>query len=207
VPNRNWRLGEDNFGVIGCTGEFRKVKDIPLLVRAYRAVTPRLRRRLLLVGDFTEPSEDHWSRTLLEEAGLAGELELTGFLPHSEAIAQLARMHVYVQSSAFEGLPNAILEAAASGVPIVATAVGGIREIFTHGVDALLVPHADPAALAQAIEQVLDNSDLALRLSENAAKLCQRFSRERERDEWVGLHHRLIADVRDGRTAAPAASR
>jgi L-malate glycosyltransferase len=198
---RLWRLTGENFGVIGCCGQYRKVKDIPLLVRAYRRVNPALRRRLLLIGEFVDPVEESWSRTLLEESGVANELELTSLLPHHEAMAQLARLHVYVQSSAFEGMPNALLEAAATGVPIVATAVGGVKEVFTHGHDAMLVPHADPVAMARAIEQVLGNEDLAHRLADNAAQLCARFSRERERDEWIALHHDLIAAAVEKRAA------
>jgi glycosyltransferase involved in cell wall biosynthesis len=190
--NRQWRLTGENFGVIGSSGQFRKVKDVPLLVRAYRRLSPQYRRRLLLVGDFREPTEERWSRTLLEEGNVLHELEVTGFLPHAEAKEELMRMHVYVQSSSAEGMPNALLEAAAAGVPIVATAVGGVKEIFTHGHDAMLVESADPTGLARAIERVIENSNLALHLADNAAKLCEHYSREREKDAWVTLHRDLI---------------
>ena len=193
VLERQWRLDEGNVSVVGSSGEFRKVKDIPLLVRAFCGMRPELRRKLLLVGAFTDPLEENWSQTLLREAGLMDAVEVTGFMPHAEAVAQLMRMNVYVQSSAFEGLPNALLEAAATGVPIVATAVGGVKEIFTDGYDALLVPHADHVALTRAIERVIEDRELALRLAENASKLCARFSWELERDAWVELHRRLIA--------------
>jgi glycosyltransferase involved in cell wall biosynthesis len=117
---------------------------------------------------------------------------LTGMRPHVEAIDQLARMHVYVQCSAFEGMPNTLLEAASVGVPIVATAVGGVKEIFTDGHDALLVPHGDPGALTAGIERVLADANLANTLSRNAARLCARFSQDRERAEWVNLHRRFL---------------
>ena len=159
-----------------------------------------------MTGNFLDLSEERWSRTLIKEFGIANEVKITGSMPHAEAIAQLTRMNVYVQCSAFEGMPNALLEAAATGVPIVATSVGGVKEIFTDGHDALLVPHANPPALARAIERVLEDEDLALNIANNAAKLCKRYSHERERNEWVTLHQRLIAANVETRTAAGAVS-
>jgi len=102
-------------------------------------------------------------------------------------------MHVYVHCAAFEGMPNSVLEAVAVGVPVVATAAAGVKEMFTNEFDALLVPHGDPVALGRAVERVLDNDDLARSLSANAALLCARFSRQRERSEWVSLHRRMLA--------------
>lgn len=189
---RAWRLTEENRGVVGSSGDFRKVKDIPLMARAFCQVPPELRRKLLLVGQFREPIEQSWSWTLLEEAGLLGVTELTGFLPHAKAVEQMARMNLFVQSSAFEGMPNALMEAAAFGLPIVSTAVGGVKEIFTDGKDALLVPHAEPVALARAMARVIENPALAQSLADGAAQLCKTYSRAREREAWVSLHERLL---------------
>jgi len=191
--HRTWELTEHNRGVVGTSGQFRRVKDIPLLVRAFQKIRPDLRRKLVLTGEFVEAAEEDWSWTLIREFGLADCVELTGMLPHNDAIAQLARMHVYVHCAAFEGMPNSVLEAVAVGVPVVATAAAGVKEMFTNEFDALLVPHGDPVALGRAVERVLDNDDLARSLSANAALLCARFSRQRERSEWVSLHRRMLA--------------
>jgi L-malate glycosyltransferase len=192
-PNfaRTWKLTPANAGVVGSSGQFRAVKDVPLLVRAFHKAAPAA-RKLLLVGEFSEPAEEQWSMTLIEEFSLKDRFEITGRLPHSEAIGQLNRMHVYVQSSAFEGVPNALLEAAAVGLPIVATAAGGVPEIFTHGVNALLVPHGDPAALARAIRSVIENERLAEALCRETALLAAKMSSEHERRQWVELHRRLL---------------
>jgi starch synthase len=68
---------------------------------------------------------------------------------------------VYVQSSRFEALPLAVLEAMAAGLPVVATAVGGMADIVDDGVTGFLVPPDDPAALADALEAVLGDPALA----------------------------------------------
>ncbi len=110
-------------------------------MRSYAAIAPASRRKLFLVGSFTETAEEQWSQTLARELGVEPEIEVTGDLPRERVLDTLRS--VYVQSSAFEGLPNAMLEAATCGVPLVATAVGGMKEVLRDEVNALVVPHGD----------------------------------------------------------------
>lgn len=189
-----WRLHAGNRGVVGTVSQFRKVKDIPLLIRAYHAVPPELRRRLLLAGYFgdQDASEASWSHTLIEEFSLERQVEVTGPFPHAQASAHLAAMHVYVQSSAYEGLPNAVLEAASLGLPLVATAVGGMAEILDDGKNALLVPHGDPAAMGAAIARILGDDALAVQLGQSARALAAGLSAEAERKQWLELYAHLL---------------
>jgi glycosyltransferase involved in cell wall biosynthesis len=142
-------------------------------------------------------AEERWTRTLIGELGLDGQAvlhgELRGGRGRDDLLARLSRLHLYVQCSAFEGLPNALLEAAACGVPLVATAVGGMREILRHEESALLVPHGDPDALAAAIGRVLCDDALAERLSRGSLTLADRLSDRREREAWLDLYRRLLA--------------
>jgi len=187
-----WSVTDANRGRVGTVGEFRRVKDVPLLVRAYAAVPSTLRRELRLAGFFSDQDEADWTRTLVTEFGLDSEVTLTGQFPNTEVRAQLARLHVYVQSSAHEGLPNALLEAAGVGVPLVATSVGGMREVIADDVNGLLVPHGDPAAMAAAIARVLSDDALAVKLSEGAKALARRLTPQREREAWLSLYARLL---------------
>jgi glycosyltransferase involved in cell wall biosynthesis len=195
---RSWTLTDENRGVVGTVGEFRTVKDIPLLIRAYAALPQHLRRELLLAGFFDDAEEEAWSTVLIGELGIAPETTVTGPFPNAEVGTYLERMHLYVQSSAHEGLPNALLEAAGRGMPIVATAVGGMKEVLVDGDSALLVPHGDRDAMARAIRRVIEDAALARRLSSGARGLADTLSPERERDAWLALYRRLI-DGRGGR--------
>jgi glycosyltransferase involved in cell wall biosynthesis len=81
----------------------------------------------------------------------------------------LSAADVFVLPSLWEGLPLSLVEAMAAHVPIVATAIAGIEEAVTDGESALLVPPADPAALARAIRRILDDPETAGRLAAAAA--------------------------------------
>lgn len=188
-----WLLSGANRGIVGLVGELRAVKDVPLLVRGYARVPQGLRRGLVLGGYFTDAGEAAWTERLIGELGIRHETTLTGKFPHSAVFDLLRGLNVYVQSSAFEGLPNALLEAACLGVPLVATAVGGMAEILRDGESGLLVPHGDPAALGAAIRRVLEDDALALSLSRGALALAGELSPERESREWLGLYDRLLS--------------
>jgi glycosyltransferase involved in cell wall biosynthesis len=187
-----WSLERCVRGTVGTAGQFRRVKDIPLLIRAYAAVDPAVRRQLLLLGGFTESLEEQWSHVLIDELGILDQVRITGPQPRERVLDALSSLHVYVQSSAFEGLPNALLEAAACGVPLVATEVGGMKEILRHGENALVVPHGNPRALAAAIQRILTNDQLAHHLSTGALALAEELSIDKEQQAWLDLYRRML---------------
>ena len=135
---------------------------------------PQLAIRLILVGDGIE-------RPALERAaaapGLASSVIFAGQCPNVWPYYALA--DVFVLPSHSEGSPNALLEAMAAGVPIIASKVGGVPETVEDGTSALLVPPAKPAAMASALARVLEDPALAARLVSNASeRLVKRFSPE-----------------------------
>jgi glycosyltransferase involved in cell wall biosynthesis len=98
--------------------------------------------------------------------------------------------HVVVLSSRSEGSPNALLEAMAAGVPVVATAVGGIPEIVAHGESALLVNGGDAKAMAGSIQRILEDNALAKSLSRVARALIrQRHTPEGRARRLVEIYH------------------
>jgi glycosyltransferase involved in cell wall biosynthesis len=114
----------------------------------------------LLIGDGKErPKLEQQVR----EAGLEENFLFLGC--RNDVPDLLAACDLSVLPSESEGLPNAILEAMAAGVPVVATCVGGIPEIIENGQNGLLVPPQNPQALAEAILRILRDSNLAMRLA------------------------------------------
>ena len=101
----------------------------------------------------------------------------------------------YVMSSAWEGLPMVLLEAAASGLPIVATDVGGNAEIVRDGATGRLVAAHDPAALAAAMTETMALPEAARQEWGRAARahVAAEFDLERVVDSWIALYRRLRA--------------
>ena len=117
---------------------------------------------------------------------------------------------VGVLSSDFEGMPLAVLEYMAAGLPVVATDVGGLPEIVRHGETGFLVAPRDPAALAERIGHLLADPALARQMGERGRRRQQeQFSREAMVAAVSGLYARLLASkgvsVPSGPTAAAAA--
>jgi len=191
-----WSLTEANRGVVGTVATFRVKKNIPLLIRAYASLPRTIRQALLLVGDAYEGNAISLpGRRLIQDAiddtGVRAEVVMPGLVEYQRLPEFHARMRVFALSSDHEGMPNSIIEAAASGVPIVSTAVDGVKDIFTDGVDALLVPPQDAAALAAALARVLTDEDLARRLSAAARARAARLSVSEELRQYVALYERL----------------
>lgn len=107
--------------------------------------------------------------------GLADNVELRGWLTQEQLLAEFDQAQLFLHPSEKtkkddqEGIPNSMLEAMATGLPVVATLHGGIPEAVTDGHDGLLVPEHSPDQLAKAIRSLLEDADLLSRLSRNAA--------------------------------------
>lgn len=124
------------------------------------------------------------------ELGLEKRILFTGFRMDIPQI--LFEVAVAVSPSTAEALSNSVLESMAAGAPLVATRVGGTPEAVDDGVSGILVPPADPAALAAAIRRLLDDRDLAARLGRAAReRVRERFSMER----MVASTQRLYVDL------------
>jgi glycosyltransferase involved in cell wall biosynthesis len=201
-----WDITMARRGVVGAVGKFQPCKEIPLLVEAFAGIAPQWRRELLLVGDFQEEAERLRCWQSLEKTGLEAAIHLTGMVTHREVKKYLTEMRVFVQCSSKEGLPNTLLEAAAAGVPIVATSVGGMLDILEHNVNALLVPPGDSVELSRAIESVLRDDDLSRHLSRGARRLAANLDVELEKTQWLGLYEQLLCPaswLRDRKKSPP----
>lgn len=149
------RLGPEGFlngatCVIGSIGRMVAVKDYPTLARAFIQLCRRLDNptgpRLLIVGDGPARAE---CQALLDQAGLSSQSWLPG---NRDDTAELLRaMDVFVLPSLGEGISNTILEAMSSGLPVIATAVGGNPELVAAGDNGALFVPGDDAALARTL--------------------------------------------------------
>ncbi len=139
-----------------------------------------------------------------EESGLSANVKLAGWLTQEELMQLYASSHIFLHPSETtstgdqEGIPNSMLEAMASGLPVIATAHGGIPEAMDHEKDGILVPERSPGLLAQAILRMIQTPELFIRCSEHAPQTAaDRFGLETQiehleacYDETHRLHNR-----------------
>lgn len=137
--------------ILAC-GRLEKEKDYPTLLKALRIVLGKLDVDLVILGD---GSQAETLKRLTFELGISEHVVFEGFVENT--MPYLKRASVFVHTSRFEGFPSAILEAAASGCPIVATdSPGGAKEILNLGEMGTLVPVGDAQAVATAVLDILE---------------------------------------------------
>jgi sugar transferase (PEP-CTERM/EpsH1 system associated) len=191
-------IGPDDFMsgaelLIGSVGRMAQVKDFPTLVRAFLrllADQPELRERLrlVIVGEGVSRAE---CLDLLHTAD-AGHL---AWLPGERAdVAEIMRaLDVFVLPSLGEGISNTILEAMASGLPVVATAVGGNPELVEQGLTGKLVPAGDPASMAHALlGYVRDSAEVQSHGRAAREKIEACFSMEAMVTSYLGVYDRVL---------------
>lgn len=141
---------------------------------------------------------------LSAQLGVSGAIRFTGRLEVEEVAALYRGADVALNPSRVDNAPNALLEAAASGVPIVSTDVGGVPHLVRHGHSAWLVPVDNPEAMAQGVARVLRDTALRERLRVNGAALAAACSWPAVGHQWLELYGSLARHHRDQRLAVPA---
>jgi glycosyltransferase involved in cell wall biosynthesis len=150
------QIGEDEM-VVGSVGRLVQVKDYPTLLKAFAIITNKINKcKLVILGDGILRAE---LEAYVNENGLSKKVMFLGSRRDIPEMMQI--FDVFVLSSVSEGLPIALLEAMAAGIPVVATMVGGIPEVVVDGGTGLLVPPQNPAVLAEAISSVLLDKEKA----------------------------------------------
>jgi glycosyltransferase involved in cell wall biosynthesis len=151
---RQVRAHEDDV-VIGTVANYRTQKAYPDLLQAARIVIDRgLPVRFVAVG---QGPLEHEIRELHQSLGLQDRFVLAGY--RRDATRVLAGCDLFVLASHYEGLPIALLEALALGLPVVATAVGGIPECMTDGLEGYLVQPSRPDLLAEALRKLVQDHE------------------------------------------------
>jgi glycosyltransferase involved in cell wall biosynthesis len=118
---------------------------------------------------------------------LATAVRFPGFLGPEAKAREFARHDIFLNANRVDNMPVSVLEAAAFGLPVVATAVGGIPYLLEDGVTGLLVPNGDARAMAGAARRLLDERGLAARLSANGRALAESCGWEAVKPEWEAL--------------------
>jgi len=138
-----------------------------------------------------------------QELGLDNVVAMPGAAEQGEVLQWWRRAAVGVLTSEHEGMPVSLMEAAACGVPVVATSVGGVPELVRDGETGLLAPASDAAALADALAKMLGDASWRARLGAAARRRAEEnFSVRHQMDRLLGLWAEVLANSGPGRTAS-----
>ena len=168
--------------VIGFVGRLVREKGILELIEAMPPVFHTIpEAKLLIVGDTLDSDRDRKTKqvigNMLAQSGIASRVLFTGLI--DEVPQAMAALDLFVLPSHREGMPRTIIEAMASGKPVIATNIRGCREEVVNGLTGLLVPVKDPATLATAIISLLSDTRKARQMGDEGRRRARELFNER----------------------------
>jgi glycosyltransferase involved in cell wall biosynthesis len=185
--------GHDRPARLLCVASHQPYKGLTYLVEAIRLMRQEGRNvQCDVIGD--GPLRPQLERQIIG-AALSDQFRLLGTRSEEEVAAAIKSCDIFVLPSVvagdgqMEGIPVALMEALAAGVPVIATCISGIPELVRDGETGTLVPPEDPAAIAAAVSRILTQPESALRMSEEGKRLV------RAEFEITGCVHRLVAEI------------
>lgn len=185
-----WGFGDHHF-VVGVVGRLVREKgfdEVVIAAELLHSTSPHI--RLVVIGPDDPDKSDGVTAASISDAKSRG-VHFVG--QRDDMPACYAAMDLYVTASHREGFPRAAMEAAASGLPIVATDIRGCRQVVDHGVTGVLVPARDPAALASAVASLArDPAALARMGAAGAAKAATEFDQQGVIDVTLRTYQRLL---------------
>lgn len=175
-------------GHIVAMGRLAYQKGFDLLIEAIAKIAPKFPGlKVSIIGDGPEKKA---LLSLRDSKGLTDKIHFTGQLNNPTDLLQQATLFVF--PSRFEGFPNALAEAMAMGLPVVASDCSGNRDLVRAGIDGEIFPVNDVERLALALTYLLQNETIRSRYAQAAKEVVERFSLERNMTSW----NQVINDVK-----------
>ena len=175
-----------------CTRNFEPIYNLSCVLRAFakiQAYYPAATLTLVGCGSQDAILRDEAAALRLENVTFAGRIA------PSEVHASYADADIYVQAPRIDNMPLSLLEAFASGLPVVSTDVGGVPSMLRHGVDGLLVADNDAGGLADQVVKLLTQPALARRLAESAYRTLAAYQWPVVRDGWLQAYGRAVGRI------------
>jgi glycosyltransferase involved in cell wall biosynthesis len=171
-------------------GRLKAYKSINVLIQAFRIIlSERPDARLVIAGSGDE--EDHLKRLARELRLTAEQIQFVGQVSQIEKVKLLQSSWVLVNPSFMEGWGIVAIEANASGTPVIASNVPGLRDSVQHGRAGYLLPYGDVAAFSESILTIIRNRELRLNMEQNAKVWAGNFSWQKSGAEFLSVitHH------------------
>ncbi|MGC9332699.1 MAG: glycosyltransferase, partial [Anaerolineae bacterium] len=170
-----------------------KDKEIDVLIRTMGHLDPELDAHLLLVGRGDDQAR---LQELTDELGLWDRVRFLGFVPEKDLPALYRASHLFAIASICEVQSLPTLQAAATGLPVVAADAVALPELVHDGVNGFLVPPGEPEAFALAMEKILRSKAMAAQMGKASLDIAQEHAEERTFDRYEELYLRTIHEYR-----------
>jgi glycosyltransferase involved in cell wall biosynthesis len=189
----SYRLREPLSPRLICSRGFHPYYGVDAVIRAFHVVQRDYpAARLCLLG---QGRDEPTVRSLVAQFELK-QVEFAGAIPHQEIARYYNENDIFINASWLDNAPVSILEAFASGTPVVTTAPEGMRYLVEHERTGLLCAPGDWLALAENVVRLLREPGLVSHLSRNAHEECQRHCWERVRPQWLEVYRSLCVSMR-----------
>ncbi|MGH7717526.1 MAG: glycosyltransferase family 4 protein [Gemmatimonadaceae bacterium] len=136
---------------------------------------------------------EHDVRRVAAELDVSGAVRFAGFLDHEAKVREGDAADIYLNTNRVDNTPVSVIEACAMGLPVIATAVGGLAHMLRDGETGLLVPDDDDEAMAAAAQKLISDPSLAKRLSMNGRGLALRSHWQNVRPQWESVFRQVLA--------------
>lgn len=175
-------------------GRLSEQKNQKLLIEAFSKIAAKYPENNLLIYGIGELKDE--LDTLIKEKGLEGRVILKGLTNDAQGV--LSKAKAFVLSSDYEGMPNALMEALAVGVPSISTdcPCGGPRALIKSGENGLLVPVNDSEELALAMNSILANEAYSIELGEKARESAKKYETMTIFSQWKTYVESVISSAR-----------
>jgi glycosyltransferase involved in cell wall biosynthesis len=174
--------------LIVAAGRLAEAKNYPLMIAAFALLRQQMPARLCILGQGELEGE---LRQMIAARGLTGAVSLAGF--RANPWQYIAQADLFLLTSRYEGFGNVLIEAMACGVPVVATASPGTRDIVDKDSGGVLVESHTPEAVAAALARILGNRERRTALSQQALASAERFASGHVIARYDGVLQRVAA--------------
>lgn len=183
-------------------GRLERQKGTDILIKAWRLLPESVSQKaqLILAGS------GKWEQDLRKEAEDMKNVQFIGAVKRENILDQYQQADIYVHPSRFEGMSNAMLEALACGLPMIATSIDGSKELVFPEKNGLLVPPEDPVALADALERMILDSDMRVAMGKASRSIAETmYALHTLAEDYALEYEKLIVSSKN--SAQPAITR
>ena len=169
-------------------GRLAYQKNYPMMFRAFAKVHHDFPDwQLVVYGNGPQKDE---IRGVIERLGMEGHIILAGKSDH--VVEEMNKSSLFVMSSDYEGMSNALLEAVCVGLPVISTDVSGARDLITEGVNGYIVPVGNERALTLALSSMLSSPEKMDEMGRQSKALAPRFREEQIVGQWEELIKKVV---------------